>query len=230
MKLYLYFSLFIFLGSHLAQAEVKAPGAPKTTELVLLKEVDQRYQKVKTIKSSIVKKDTVSALEQTREFEGTLWLTKGRFRLDVTSKDKNKDASLIVADGKTIWLVTPPPKEFKGAKTQVLKAPMDSKRARSQGLLQMLTEGGVLKYFRVTGTLDSDKNVTYFLQPDKQSLEFHRLQIAINKEKKWIEDLRYWDSMNNETEYVFSQIEFDSKFDNKLLTYSPPKDADIMNY
>lgn len=225
------FIILVLPGSAGAKTTPTASVQPvKTEQLVLLKEIDERYQKTKAIKMAVEKKDTVAALEQTRTFEGTLWLTKGRFRLAVTSKDANKDESLIVADGKTIWLVTPPPKEFKGAKTQVLKAPMDSKRARSQGLLQMLTEGGVLKYFRVTGTIEGEKTITYFLQPDKQSLEFRRLQIMVDKEKKAIVEMKYWDSMDNETAYSYENIEFDVKIDNKLLTYTPPKDADVMNY
>jgi outer membrane lipoprotein-sorting protein len=230
--IYLISFILIFANAEkVSSTEKVAAAAPVNTEnLLLLKSVDEKYKKTKSIKMSTTKKDIVAALEQTRIFEGTVWLKKGRFRLAVTSKDKNKDESLIVADGKTIWLVTPPPKEFKGAKTQVLKAPMDSARARSQGLLQMLTEGGVLKYFRVTGAMDSDKSTTYFLQPDKQSMEFRRAQVTVDKEKKTISILKYWDSMDNETEYTFDNVEFDVKFDDKLLTYTPPKDADVMNY
>ena len=202
----------------------------KTEQLVLLKSVDDRYQKADSIKMMVTKKDKVAALEQTREFEGSLVLKKGKFRLDVKSKDKNKDESLVVADGTTIWFVTPPPKEFKGAKTQVVKAPMNTDRARAQGLLQMLTQGGVLKYFTVTGAVENDKTTTYFLQPDKSSLEFRRAQLVVNKDNKTLAMLKYWDSMDNETEYEFSSVEFDKKIDKKLLSYSPPKDADVVNY
>jgi outer membrane lipoprotein-sorting protein len=220
---------FLFVSVFLSGASDKIPIV-KTEQLVLLKAIDDRYQKAESIQMMVTKKDKLAALEQTREFEGALVLKKGKFRLDVKSKDKNKDESLVVADGKTIWFVTPPPKEFKGAKTQVVKAPMNTDRARAQGLLQMLTQGGVLKYFTVTGATEEEKKITYFLQPDKSSLEFRRAQLVINKEDKTLAMLKYWDSMDNETEYGFSSIEFDKKIDKKLLTYSPPKDADVVNY
>lgn len=211
-------------------AAEKAPPVVKTEQLVLLKSIDTKYQKAESIQMNVSKVDKVAALEQTRAFEGSLLLKKGKFRLAVTSKDKNKDESLIVADGKTIWFVTPPPKEFKGAKTQVVKAPMNTDRARAQGLLQMLTEGGVLKYFTVTGALEDGNKITYFLQPDKSSVEFRRAQLAVDKEKQTLSMLKFWDSMDNETEYTFSSVEFDKPVDKKLLSYTPPKNADVVDY
>lgn len=223
------FLQFLVLSVFMGGAAEKVPLV-KTDQLVLLKSVDDKYQKAESIKMNVTKKDKIAALEQTREFEGSLVLKKGKFRLDVKSKDKNKDESLIVADGKTIWFVTPPPKEFKEAKTQVVKAPMNTDRARAQGLLQMLTQGGVLKYFTVTGASEEAKAITYFLQPDKSSVEFRRAQLVVDKDNKTLTMLKYWDSMDNETEYGFSAIEFDKKVDQKLLSYSPPKNADVIDY
>lgn len=225
---YMFFQFFI-MSVFVSFAADKIPVV-KPEQLVLLKSVDDKYQKAESIKMDVTKKDKVAALEQTREFEGSLVLKKGKFRLDVTSKDKNKDESLIVADGKTIWFVTPPPKEFKTAKIQVVKAPMNTDRARSQGLLQMLTQGGVLKYFTVTGANEDENTVTYFLQPDKSSLEFRRAQLMVDKKRKTLSMIKYWDSMDNETEYAFSSVEFDKKIDAKTLSYSPPKNADVVDY
>lgn len=223
------FLQFVLVVGFSCVAAEKAPVV-KTEQLVLLKSVDSKYQKSESIKMNVTKKDTVAALEQTREYDGVLHLKKGKFRLAVTTKDKNKDESLIVADGKTIWFVTPPPKEFKEAKTQVVKAPMNTDRARSQGLLQMLTEGGVLKYFTVTGAKEEGSSVIYYLQPDKTSVEFRRAQLTVDKDKNTLAALKYWDSMDNETEYSFSSVEFDKSVDAKLFTYAPPKNADVVDY
>ncbi len=223
------FLQFLVLSVFVSVAAEKAPVV-KTEQLVLLKSVDDRYKKAESIKMNVIKKDTVAALEQTREYEGSLVLKKGKFKLSVTTKDKNKDESLIVADGKTIWFVTPPPKEFKEAKTQVVKAPMNTDRARSQGLLQMLTEGGVLKYFTVTGAKEDADSILYFLQPDNSSVEFRRAQLTVGKDKKILSALKYWDAMDNETEYSFSSVEFDKPVESKLFSYTPPKNADVVDY
>lgn len=223
------FLQLLVVGIFVSVAAEKAPVV-QTEQLVLLKSVDDKYKKADSIKMNVVKKDTVAALEQTREYEGSLALKKGKFRLAVTTRDKNKDESLVVADGKTIWFVTPPPKEFKEAKIQVVKAPMNTDRARSQGLLQMLTEGGVLKYFTVTGAKEEDNKIVYFLEPDKSSLEFRRAQLTVNKDDKTLAALKYWDSMDNETEYVFSAVEFDKPLAAKLFSYTPPKNADVVDY
>lgn len=193
-----------------------------------LKEIDQKYQKAKSIKMDVTKTDKISALDQTKSADGQLWIQKGKFRLELQTKDESKDKSLVVADGVHLWMVTPPPKEFKEAKTQVVKVKMNTDRARSQGLLQLLTEGGVLKYFKVTGTSAESGRITYFLSPDKKSVEFRRAQVVIDTKDKKIISLKYWDSLDNETNYEFSKISFGASIANPLLKYSPPKDADVI--
>jgi outer membrane lipoprotein-sorting protein len=201
-----------------------------TEQMALLKETDKRYQDAKAVTMSVDKVDKLSALDQTRVFGGTLYMKRGKFRLELESKDKNKDTSMIIADGTTLWFVTPPPKEFKDAKTQVVEGSLKDKRAKAQGLLQMLTEGGVVKYFKVNGVNDSTDNVTYYLQPNSSSVEFRRAQVAVHKKDKIIASLKYWDSMDNETTYTFSKVDFEKTVKDELLSYKPPKSADVVNY
>jgi len=206
-------------------------GTAATTEqLVLLRSIDQKYQKADSVQMRVFKRDTISALEQVREFEGQIILQKGKFRLEVVSKDNNKDESLVVADGTTLWFVTPPPKEFKGAKTQVLKASLTTDKAKSQSLLRLLTEGGVLKQFTVTGVQDLSQKIIYSLKPDKKSSELSRAEVTVDKEKQILMTLKYWDKVDNQTEYEFSAVEFNKNIDKKRLTYTPPKNADVVSY
>lgn len=226
--------VFVFMisavGTSTAYGEDKTPPAPTPEQIELLKEVDVRYQKAKTVKMGVQKTDKLAALEKTKELDGTLWLKKGKFRLELQSKDKNKDTSLIVADGKNLWFVTPPPKEFKDAKTQVLKAPLNAKKSANQGLLQILTEGGVLKYFKATGVIDGGDELTYLLKPETASVELQEAQVTLNRNDKTISGLKYFDSMKNETIYSFNNVEFDKTVKDSLLSYKPPKSADVTNY
>lgn len=223
-------NLTLLLSLTFAGPKEAAPPEASAEQIAILKDVDSKYQKAKTVTMSVLKVDKLAALDKIKELEGQLWLKRGKFRLEMQTKDKNKDNSLIIADGKTLWFVTPPPKEFKGAKTQVVKADMNAKRAKTQGLLQILTEGGVLKYFKVGGVKQEGDTITYFLSPDKQSLELQKAQVTVNTVDKTISGLKYFDTMENETNYSFSKVEFDKSVKDSLLSYKPPKDADVMNY
>lgn len=199
-------------------------------KVVLLKEIDEKYQKAKSIVMDVKKIDKISALDQTKEGIGTLKLKKGRFRLEIQAQDKGKETSTIVADGKILWFVTPPAKEFKNSKTLVVKASLTDKRAKTQGLLQILTGGGVLKYFKTSGVTEDGDRVTYFLQPNKKSVELQRAQVVASKKDKTITQLKYWDTVDNETDYQFSKIELDTTLKDELFEYTPPKDADVTSY
>jgi chaperone LolA len=209
-------------------APIKTPDVkPASTEQVtLLKSVDDKYLAAQSVVMSAKKTSKSGVFDQMQESEGTLSLKKGKLRLDLENKEKDK--SLIVADGAYLWMVSPPPKEFKGAKAQVIKAALNTKQARSQGLLQVLTEGGVLKYFSAGGVMKDGDTLTYFLQPKTPSQELRRLLINIDSKEKTITQLKYWDSLDNETIYDFSKIKFDAPVNKEIFTYKPPKDADVI--
>jgi outer membrane lipoprotein carrier protein len=198
-----------------------------TTEQVsLLKSVDDKYLSAQSVVMLTKKTNKSGVFDQVQEAEGTLSLKKGKLRLDLENKEKDK--SLVVADGSYLWMVSPPPKEFKGAKVQVIKASLNTKQARAQGLLQVLTEGGVLKYFSTGGVIHNGEMLTFFLQPKTPSQELRRLVININEKDKTITQLKYWDSLDNETIYDFSKIKFDAPVKKELFIYQPPKDADVI--
>lgn len=195
-------------------------------EMLLLRRVDQRYQKEHGIHITLKKTITLGMLGTTKESEGEVWLNKGQMRLEI----HKPDPSQIVAGDKFLWIESPPPPGFDGAKTQVLRASLNSDQAKSQGLIQLLTKGGVLKYFRVSGVQRGDGNITFFLQPDKQSIEFKRVQIKVKIATKEILTLRYWDQVDNETTFDFVTSEFNKRLDKKLFTYKPPKGAEVITY
>lgn len=220
---------YLLLSLCLAGPAAKVESA-KPEHMTVLMDIEERYQKAQGITMSVEKVDKLEALDQTRKYSGSMKIKKGKFRLELETQDASKDTSIIVADGKMLWFITPPPKEFKEAKTQVATASMSDKRAKSQGFLQMLTEGGILKYFKVTGVIENGDNTTFFLQPTSTSNEFQRAQMTTNKKEQIISSLQYWDSMNNETVYTFSSVDFKKPIDDSLLRYKPPKNADVMKY
>lgn len=200
------------------------------SDVELLKKVDAKYLAAKTITMDVNKTDKLAALEQTKNSEGTLKMKKGRFRLELESSDAQKDKSIVIADGKNLWYVTPPLKDVKNSKTQVAKTVLVDKKTKPSALLKILTEGGVFRFFDVTKSVEQDEMVIYFLAPNKQNKELQKAQILVNKEKQVIAQMKYWDAMENETIYQFTNVEFDKTIKEELFNYTPPKDAQISQY
>ncbi len=195
-------------------------------DMLLLREVDQKYQKQHGIHLQLKKTITLGMLGSQKTSHGEVWLKNGKMKLVIDKPQPSK----IVAGSQFLWIESAPPEDFEGAKVQVLRASLNSKQAKSQGFIQLLTQGGVLKYFRVSGIQKEDQKVRFFLQPDQQSVEFKRAQIEVNPKTKVIRLLRYWDQMDNETTFEFSKSEFNLKLAGSVFQYSPPKNAEVITY
>ena len=193
---------------------------------LFLNKVDRKYQENHGIHLKFKKTIELTALGSQRQSEGEIWIDKGKMKLEIHRPEPSK----IIADSRFLWVENPPPKDFKGAKTQVFKASLNSKRAKTQGLLQMLIQGGVLKYFRVSGVQAGEKQMSYFLQPNNQSVEFKRARIQIKVMEEEISQIRYWDQMDNETTFEFLVVKFNQKIEKTFFDYEPPADAEVMVY
>ncbi len=194
--------------------------------MALLKLVDNKYQKDHGIHLKLKKTVKLGLLGSSKDSEGEAWLNKGLMRLEIQKPESSK----MITTDKYLWIENAPPEGFKDVKTQVMRAPLNTERAKSQGLIQLLTRGGVLKYFKVSGVQRVDDHIIYFLQPNNQALEFKRAQIQVSPQNKTIEELKYWDQMDNETTYSFVSSAFNQKLDTKTFEYTPPADAEVITY
>ena len=147
-----------------------------------------------------------------------------------SDKETGKERSLVVVDGKNLWLVSPPVKDAKNSKTQVAKTKLANKKAKSHLLLQILTDGGVFRFFQVDKSVEQDDMVVYFLKPEKSMQEIQKAQVLVDKTKQVIAQFKYWDAMENETIYQFTNVEFDKSIKDAVFTYTPPKDAQVSEF
>ncbi len=221
-------TLFLLLFS--LPMSLGAQTAVRADTIDLLKKVDAKYLAAKTITMNVNKTDKLAALEQTKNAEGTLAMKKGKFRLELSTTDANKEKSMVIVDGKTLWFVTPALKDVKTSKTQVAKTALADKKTKPHAFLRILTEGGVFHFFEVTKSVDQEDMVIYFLKPSKASQEMQKAQVMVQKEKQLIAQFKYWDALENETIYQFTGIEFNKPLKEDLFSYSPPKDAQITQY
>ena len=192
--------------------------------------MDAKYIVANTVTMDVNKTDKLNALEQTKSSEGTLQMKKGMLRMELTSSESDKEKTVVVVDGKNLWLVSPPVKEAKNSKTQVAKTKLANKKAKSHLLLQILTDGGVFRFFQVEKSVEQDDMVVYFLKPEKTIQEIQKAQVLVDKTKQVISQFKYWDAMENETIYQFTNVEFDKSIKDSVFTYTPPKDAQVSEF
>lgn len=213
-------------GAQEAKSDKTIVHAVSTKEMLLLRNVDKKYQKEHGIHLAFDKVITLSMLGSTKKSSGEIWLNEGQMKLLVQAPQPSK----IVATKDYLWIENPPPPGFEDSKIQVLRASLKSKQAKSQGLIQLLTKGGVLKYFRVSGIQREPESITFYLQPDNQSVEFKRAQLVVDLKSQEITQLSHWDQMDNETHYHFTKSQFKQKLDPKLFDYKPPQNSNLIIY
>ena len=206
-------------GKRMVGAPVIRP--PTNADVAKIKAMDKRYQAAKSVAMDLEKTLTLTVLGRERVSKGRTLVSKGRMRLEIDSPDR----SLLVVDRKTAWLVNYPSEEFKGSVVQVVKSNVGSKKTRSQAIVGLLAQGGFLKYFQVVGVGDADR--IYFLQPQKQLVEFSRAQARLTADGKDLLELRYWDELGNETALQFSRVRLNVPAPDSAFQYSPPADADV---
>lgn len=195
-------------------------------DLKLIQELDQKYQKSKHIQMKIKKTIKLSLLGTEKSSEGKLQLSQGKMRLELEAPEK----SLVVIDAKNIWIVKYPESNSKSKfnKEQIIKAPVGSKKAQEQSFVGLLTKGGLLKYFSVSGTQGPNEDKTIFLQPKKEHTEFKRAQMKIDLDSKKIKKIKYWDELDNETSFEFSDITFNESVNIKDFQYQPNKQSEVV--
>ncbi len=210
----------------------KAPPTPSVIQpsdedIGFIRGIDDAYQKAKTLTMDLKKSLKSQLIDSQNDSSGRVMFSKGRMRMEMDAPDK----SLIVIDKKHIWVLNYPSGEFKNSAPQVIKADISSKKGRSQNFLSLLTQGGVLKYFNVSGLMKvSDTERIFFLQPNDATVEFKRAQMVLNPKTKLITGLRYWDELDNETMYEFSKVKFNKALKENNFTFKVPEGADVTTF
>jgi outer membrane lipoprotein-sorting protein len=214
-------------------ANAQGAAAPEVKPLTeadnkTLKAIDDRYQKAVAVTMAVQKELKLGLLGQTRSSKGKLQLSNGRLRMELEGAEK----SLLVVGKRKFWSVLYPAAEFKKAVPQVITGDFGTKKARSQSPVAALITGGLTKSFKATGVQAmASGEAIYFLQPNGDQMDIKRAQVTLSKDRKKVTGFRYWDERDNESIFVFSEIQFGQKaLPEKLFNFVPPVNADVMNY
>lgn len=159
-----------------------------------LKDTLIRIQKSKMVDFRLEKKVTSEVLQTEKTFTGRAYLAGPLFRFETSKPEK----SLVVFDGKTLWIVQYPDKEL-GGPTQVLKGRLQGKQKDQMILTELLTQGKLLQSFEIKKT-GEEKNVAFYEgEPKEKSLNLKKVAVKIDIKKKTIAALEYVDDVGNKT-------------------------------
>ena len=204
------------------------PHVPKQAtaqDMKIIRALDDSYQKAASVKMDVDKTLKLGLLQQERKAKGSLLISSGRLRLELTGEEK----TLLIVNNKNYWAVTYPSAEFKEAPVQVIEGLMGTKKGRSQSILGLLTQGGFLKFFNVSGVQkEKSGETTFFLQPQKSASEFKRAELKVSADGKEIRELHYWDERDNETLLAFKGVNFGKKPADTNFNFEAPPGAEVM--
>lgn len=210
--------------SNAVQATLPKLRDASSVELSKLSKMSARYQSAAAVRMKVTKQLKLGLLGETRNSHGELTLSKGRMRMEL----EGAEHSLVIVDKKNLWAVTLPPAEFKEAAVQVIHGDLSAKSAERGNLLALLTNGGLLREFKVTGVDESLESLTFHLQPKASTGLVTRVQVRVARDVKKILGLQFWDNRENETRFEFDSIVFGKAPAPAYFEYAPPAGADVM--
>lgn len=187
-----------------------------------LANVLDKYRHSKSVISNIVKEVNLSLLEQTQVSQGKFYFSKGRLRIEFNEPDN----TLLVINGKNIWIEKRLPKEFSGP-AQVIQITAGKDKKKLQGPLSILLgHKKALSDFKVTKKVSGRRLIFQLIPKDKKEYA-NLVNIEIAVEKASLKSFSYWDDLENKTSYRFSQTVFNREIPKSQFLYSPPKNAEI---
>ena len=203
----------VLLSFKLVQA---SPGS-------LINEVSHRYTKAPMVTSRITKTVKQIVLEKEKIQKGDFFFRRGQLKLDFHSPERAE----VYVDGKHVWMLAYPPKGFIDAPAQVTKIGVKKDRG-SAALLNLLSLSSTEREFKIS-LLPERENIKVFDLDASQHevLGLKRAQVFIHPEAKTIGKLVYWDDLENETVYEFSEINLKAKVKSEIFKIQIPKGAQV---
>lgn len=202
-------------------------GNSKASAIDNIKEIVSHYQQVPGLEMEVKKEVYFEYLDKTKLSDGKLHFSKRRLRLEISQPDKY----LLLMNKNIIWMENHLSKEMGGI--QVSKVQASKKLTESNALMAFMFDNvKVWDGFDVISSKPINKEgFEIDLRPKKnQNLgDVVKMTLQINTDKKQLNQISYWDSLDNKTTYSFSKIEVKKKVQDKLFDYKPPKGVTVTN-
>jgi outer membrane lipoprotein-sorting protein len=221
--------LKLLLGVFLALT-ASAGGAPgKKPKSLVKSEIDQALAPLRQedgVSVPLKKKSVNNLLMKEKNSKGTLHYWRGKLRVETESPDE----TLLVMDGKTIWVVNKLPEDM-GGKTLVSKTNARSFKKSNTFFAALLEDGKLLKEFKVKDRKVIETLILLELVPKSpDDSEIQKLELSLQEPGQRLQKVTYWDDKENEVTFelgVVKSIDGDRK---ALFSYKPPKDAEVTEF
>lgn len=220
----------ILLGVFLA-ISASAGGAPpaKKSSVAAKSEIDKALAPLRQsegVSVSLKKKSLNTLLMKEKISTGTLHFWMGKLRVETESPDE----TLLVMDGKTIWVVNKLPEDM-GGKTLVSKTNARSFRKSNTFFAALLEDGKLLKEYMVTKRTAKADRVQMELGPrSPEESEIQKLELILGDAGRKLEKVTYWDDKENEVTFELGDVKTIYGDRKALFSYEPPKDAEVTEF
>jgi len=192
--------------------------------LAVLKSIDQKYSSSKTVNMEVEKSTYAAILQQRKNNKGHLFLSQGKLRLEFLEPDH----SLIVLDGRDLWIANFPPENQK-LPIQVAKTSANGKQKNQILVGTFLGRGKLTSQFNLKSTEFRNDQYYFKLEPKTPTPDLKSLLLVANR-AHIITELTYWDELENETKFKFSNSAFNKTLAPKLFSFEMPKNAELTRY
>ncbi len=192
-------------------------------------EIDQALKplrKKEGVTVALKKRSVNSLLAKERISEGKLHFWQGKLRVETQSPDE----SLLVMDGKTLWLATKLPEEM-GGKTLVSKTKARSFKKSNTLFAALLGDGNLFDEFKITDRSTIDEDIRLEMVPKiPESTEIQKLDLWLTTKERKLTKVVYWDDKENEVTFDLGEPKTINGNRQALFSYKPPKDAEVTEF
>ena len=140
----------------------------------------------------------------------------GRMRFEYESPEP----SLVVSDGKTLWIYDPTAKE-------VQELPVSGGFLSAAAVQFLLGEGRLEETFAVTAESCAADRVVLDLRPRAEAA-YERIEISVDPKTGWIRETTVFDLLGNRTHLAFSDLEPNAPAPAERFRFDPPDGVRVL--
>lgn len=166
---------------------------------------------------------TAGNVGKVRVSKGKIQIKKGgKLRWDTLEPQK----SMILMDGKNIWMVDEPVSE--GEPVTVLKA-SNPKKSQPHTIVSFLMGKAEIKKgydLKKVSEFNAEYDKVELTSKEKEP-QITELALVVGKKHQTIKEIHFQDLIGNDVKLEFSNIEMGKKIKSEVFKYTPPKGAEV---
>lgn len=205
-----------------AATSAAEPAADASCAVAVAERVQRRYDAVRDLRARFVQRSTSVALgsapASALETRGEVVFAKpGRMRWSY----ETPEPSLVVSDGKTVWIHDPAAKEAQ-------ELPLGPEFLSGAAIQFLLGDGRLADEFEIDARGCGSPVVQLLLAPRRDS-SYERLELAVDAKSGEIRATVVVDVLGNRTEVELADVRVDTRPDASLFRFEPPEGTRVLS-